>query len=141
MQALVPKEYLFGKGKHSSDESPEAGMGGEGECGEGGKESKEDAAAKSNSSKASTVESANVYIRNMQRRQVEEAAENEVLRRRVEEMERRLTEREGGGTGGGVGGGPDAAPSAVDAAVTASTEMVVDEQAAESGSPELVKAS
>ena len=131
----MPKEYLFGKGKHSSDESPEAGLGGEGDC--DGKESKEDAAAKSNSSKASTVESANVYIRNMQRRQAEEAAENEVLRRRVEEMERRLTEREGVDAGDGVGA--DAAPAAVDAAVAVFTEMVVDKQAEESGSPELVK--
>ncbi|TKA45472.1 hypothetical protein B0A54_04011 [Friedmanniomyces endolithicus] len=138
MQALVPKEYLFGKGKHSSDESPEAGVGGEGE-GCDGKESKEDAAAKSNSSKASTVESANVYIRNMQRRQAEEAAENEALRRRVEEMERRLTEQMGGCAGVGTVPISGAVEEGGGAAVAASTEMLVDEHAEESASPELVK--
>ena len=91
MQALVPKEYLFGKTKGSnSDDSPEAGGGADNEPDP--RDSKEEAAAKSNSSKAATVESANVYIRNMQKKQAEEAAENERLRRRLEEMERRLNE-------------------------------------------------
>ncbi|TKA69799.1 hypothetical protein B0A55_06468 [Friedmanniomyces simplex] len=147
MQALVPKEYLFGKGKHSSDESPEAGPGADGgDCCDG-KESREDAAAKSNSSKASTVESANVYIRNMQRKQAEEAAENERLRRRLEEMERRFGGRAGDGEGEGEGDGNGAASDgggvavAAAAAATASTETILDDddEAKDSASPDLVK--
>ncbi|KAK5727678.1 hypothetical protein LTR17_012536 [Elasticomyces elasticus] len=122
MQALVPKEYLLGKNKHSSDESPEAGAGGEDDC--DGKMSKEEAAAKSNSSKASTVESANVYIRNMQKKQAEEVAENERLRRRLEQMERELLQRKGSSAGAGT-------------AVESSTEMVIDE-AKDSASPALL---
>ncbi|KAK4900264.1 hypothetical protein LTR27_002488 [Elasticomyces elasticus] len=122
MQALVPKEYLLGKNKHSSDESPEAGAGGEDDC--DGKMSKEEAAAKSNSSKASTVESANVYIRNMQKKQAEEVAENERLRRRLEQMDRELLQRKGSGVGAGT-------------AVESSTEMVIDE-AKDSASPALL---
>ncbi|KAK3116004.1 hypothetical protein LTR53_004064 [Teratosphaeriaceae sp. CCFEE 6253] len=96
MQALVPKEYLFGKAKggSNSDDSPEANGAVDAEPDP--RDSKEEAAAKSNSSKASTVESANVYIRNMQRKQAEEAAEHERLLRKLEEMERKLAEQKGG---------------------------------------------
>jgi len=38
-----------------------------------------------------------VYIRNMQKKQAEEAAENEQLRRRLEELEKRLTQGSGAG--------------------------------------------
>ncbi|EMC94610.1 hypothetical protein BAUCODRAFT_554017 [Baudoinia panamericana UAMH 10762] len=91
MQSLLPREYLMGKAKGcgNGDESPETGPGADGDS----KESKEDATAKSNSSKAATVESANVYIRNMQKKQQEEAAENLRLRRMLEEMERKLGEQ------------------------------------------------
>ena len=107
MQALVPREYLLGnkKGGSNSDDSPDAVCAADLEIGDG----KDD--AKSHSSKASTVESANVYIRNMQKKQAEEAAENEQLRRRLEELERSLR----GGGGSGVNG-IAAASSAKDSA-------------------------
>ncbi|KAK3675325.1 hypothetical protein LTR78_004835 [Recurvomyces mirabilis] len=108
MQALVPREYLLGskKGGSNSEDSPEAICAADLEI----KDGKDD--AKSHSSKASTVESANVYIRNMQKKQAEEAAENDLLRQRLEELERRL----GNEGGSGVDGTAAAVGSAKDSA-------------------------
>lgn len=111
MQSLLPKEFLAGRTKNSStsEESPEAIGGATGM--EDGKEGREEAGGKGNNSKAATVEWANVYIKTTQRRQAEMEAENEALRRRVEEMERRIREQSGGTTSGaaspgkGEGGG------------------------------------
>lgn len=80
MQALLPKPAP-GKGKDNSNSegSPEA-------VPEDTKESKEDSIAKSNSSKASTVESANEYIRKLQK----ENAALLMLKKEHEDMKRRL---------------------------------------------------
>lgn len=123
MQSLLPREYVLGKAKRdgTSEDSPEAG-GPDGD-GKGGAE--EEKSAKSNNSKAATVESANVYIRNTQKKQLEMEVENEQLRRKLEEMERRLTEQSGAtsstekaGSGSGSGSG-----SAVDSASPASAKV------------------
>jgi len=121
MQALLPSSSCSpstrgssgskgGKDTSASDEnSPEAGGGGDGADGGGAgdnsnsKESKEDAAAKSSSSKAATVESANVYIKQMQLRDAEKEALIARLRDENAEMRRRFeAERAGGGGGGGT---------------------------------------
>lgn len=61
MQSLLPKQALpKGAKEGTSDGGAESGDA-------DGKDSKEDAQAKSNSSKAATVESANEYIRKLQR--------------------------------------------------------------------------
>lgn len=80
MQSLLPKPAP-GKGKDNSNSegSPEAAA-------EDTKESKEDSLAKSNSSKASTVESANEYIRKLQK----ENAALLILKKEHEDMRRKL---------------------------------------------------
>ncbi|PPJ61305.1 hypothetical protein CBER1_05102 [Cercospora berteroae] len=75
MQSLLPK----GKENSTRDGSPEINA-------EDSKESKEDALAKSNSSKAATVESANDYIRKLQK----ENAALLILKKENEEMRKRL---------------------------------------------------
>lgn len=75
MQSLLPK----GKENSTRDGSPEINA-------EDSKESKEDALAKSNSSKAATVESANEYIRKLQK----ENAALLILKKENEEMRKRL---------------------------------------------------
>ncbi|KAK5111098.1 hypothetical protein LTR62_005297 [Meristemomyces frigidus] len=97
MQSLVPKEYLYGKkgGSNSEDSPNEATCAEDMEIKDGAKDD-----AKSHSSKASTVEMANIYIRNMQKRQAEEDAERELLRSRLEELERRLAAGEQSGDAG-----------------------------------------
>ena len=85
MQALLPpkdKAKLAANSKDTSDESPEAGLG----IVNGRKETKEEAAARSNSSKAATVESANEYIKRMQKERAMQDAELAKLREEVEEM-------------------------------------------------------
>lgn len=80
MQSLLPKP-AHGKGNEHMDGegSPELVVA---DC----KDSKEDSLAKSNSSKASTVESANEYIRKLQR----ENAALLVLKKEHDEMKKRL---------------------------------------------------
>lgn len=82
MQSLLPKSATpkLGKDNSNSDGSPEAQTNGD------SKESKEDATAKSNNSKAATVESANEYIRNLQK----EIAMMQLLKQENEEMKRKL---------------------------------------------------
>ncbi|KAM3419369.1 hypothetical protein BST61_g5300 [Cercospora zeina] len=80
MQSLLPK----GKETGTREGSPEANA-------EDTKESKEDAIAKSNSSKAATVESANEYIRKLQR----ENTALLVLKKEHEEMKRELEAQRG----------------------------------------------
>ncbi|EGP92183.1 uncharacterized protein MYCGRDRAFT_107401 [Zymoseptoria tritici IPO323] len=75
----------------NSDGSPEDGAHDE------SKESKEDAALKSNSSKAATVESANEYIRKLQR----ENAALLQLKQENEEMRRKLEAQSSGSSAGG----------------------------------------
>jgi len=87
MQALLPKQAKANK-DINDDESPDVGAGADGD----NKESKEDAAIKSNSSKAATVESANVYIRIMQQKDMERDAELERLRKYNEELVKKLAE-------------------------------------------------
>lgn len=89
MQSLLPKQATTkgSKDNSNSDESPDAGPGADADS----KESKEDAAAKSNNSKAATVESANVYIRVMQAEHRQREAD---LRAREEELERLKRENE-----------------------------------------------
>lgn len=117
MQALVPKEYLFGKNKNSSidDDSPEGGGGVELLDDKDGKED----SAKSHSSKAATVESANVYIRKMQQKEAERDEEYERMRRRLEQAEKILA-----GSG-----------KACDAEVAASSEKAGSSEAKDSASP------
>lgn len=57
---------------------------------------KDEASAKSNSSKAATVELANDYIRRMQKESVIQGAEVLRLRRENEELRRRLAEQNSG---------------------------------------------
>lgn len=82
MQSLLPKSAnpKLGKDNSNSDGSPEAQTNGD------SKESKEDATAKSNNSKAATVESANEYIRKLQK----EIATMQQLKQENEEMKRKL---------------------------------------------------
>lgn len=80
MQSLLPKSALGKNGENSKSEgSPEAAA-------EDTKESKEDSLAKSNSSKAATVESANEYIRSLQ----QENAALLILQQEHEEMKKAL---------------------------------------------------
>lgn len=90
MQALLPKQPKSkgGKDNSNSDDSPDVGQG---EANT--KESREEALAKSNSSKASTVESANVYIKVMQENHRRQGAELERVRRENEELLKRLAEQ------------------------------------------------
>ncbi|KAK5123297.1 hypothetical protein LTR85_002727 [Meristemomyces frigidus] len=98
MQSLLPKQATpkGGKENSNSDGSPDAGAGADGDS----KESKEDAATKSNNSKAATVESANVYIRVVQaeRRQweaelLQREAELDRLRQENEKLATKLAEQ------------------------------------------------
>ncbi|WPG97823.1 Hypothetical protein R9X50_00060400 [Acrodontium crateriforme] len=82
MQSLLPKPSPKAVAKDSgSDASPEAAEGDE--AGKDSKESKEEAQARSNSSKAATVESANEYIRRLQK-------ENAILQKDFADMKKRL---------------------------------------------------
>lgn len=83
MQSLLPKPPSKGVKENNSDESPEAMPDGD------SKESKEDAAVKSNSSKAATVESANEYIRKLQR----ENAALLMIKKEHDEMKKKLDEQ------------------------------------------------
>lgn len=80
MQSLLPKAASK---KENSDGSPEAVAEAD------AKESKEDALAKSNSSKAATVESANEYIRRLQK----ENAALLMIKKEHEEMKKKLDEQ------------------------------------------------
>lgn len=92
MQSLLPpSRNKSGKDTSNSDDSPEAAASVEGDA----KESNEDATAKSNSSKAATVESANVYIKHMQQRDAEKEALIAQLTRENAEMKRRFLEQNG----------------------------------------------
>ncbi|SMY19934.1 unnamed protein product [Zymoseptoria tritici ST99CH_1A5] len=93
MQSLLPKPAVSKDGPQNSnsDGSPEDGAHDE------SKESKEDAALKSNSSKAATVESANEYIRKLQR----ENAALLQLKQENEEMRRKLEAQSSGSSAGG----------------------------------------
>jgi len=97
MQALLPPSRgKNGKDNSASDDSPDAG------CAAGAdpdsKESKEEATAKSNNSKAATVESANVYIKQMQQRDAEREALIAKLRSENAEIRRRFEEQNGAAT-------------------------------------------
>lgn len=81
MQSLLPKTAT--KKEPTSDGSPEAMADGD------SKESKEDAQVKSNSSKAATVESANEYIRKLQK----ENALLLTIKKEHEEMKKKLDEQ------------------------------------------------
>lgn len=110
MQSLIPKQTQKAIKDSNSDDSPEA-------VDADSKESKEDASIKSNSSKAATVESANVYIREMQRQERELIAELTQLRKEREEMGRKLAERASASTSSerSSSGGPidSASPASV----------------------------
>nr|POE77608.1 phosphorus acquisition-controlling protein [Quercus suber] len=86
MQSLLPKAVVLKKEQSGSDASPDA----EQRADEDSKDTKEDAAAKSNSSKAATVESANEYIRRLQREHGEKDMTMARLQRKMEELEQRL---------------------------------------------------
>ncbi|KAK5136265.1 hypothetical protein LTR08_003872 [Meristemomyces frigidus] len=91
MQALLPKSAASkggSKDNSNSDDSPDAGA----EVDPDSKEGKEDDAAKSSSSKAATVESANVYIKIMQQLEQQRELEMAHLRLQNEELVRRLEE-------------------------------------------------
>lgn len=86
MQSLLPKVAGFKKEHSGSDDSPDVDAPPDADS----KESKEEAAAKSNSSKAATVESANDYIRRLKREHAEKDASMAMLQRKMEALERRL---------------------------------------------------
>lgn len=80
MQSLLPKDNQpqLGKEKgHSSDDSPADAAAGAEEM-----EKRKEAAVKSNSSKAATVESANVYIRQMHEQMAALIAENAAMKKK-----------------------------------------------------------
>jgi hypothetical protein len=93
MQSLLPKPEVSktGNPNSNSEGSPEPAAEGD------SKEAKEDAAMKSNSSKAATVESANEYIRKLQR----ENAALLLLKKENEEMRRKLEARDSGSSADG----------------------------------------
>lgn len=83
MQSLLPKNAKISKDVSKDDSSPEDGADGD------AKGSREESAAKSNSSKAATVESANEYIRHLQK----ENAQVTRLRKQLEDMKKQLAEK------------------------------------------------
>lgn len=105
MQSLLPKSAT--KKEPTSDGSPEAIVDGD------SKESKEDAQVKSNSSKAATVESANDYIRKLQK----ENAMLLTIKREHEEMKKKLDEQ--GNSAASTEGSTSAVGSASPAAAPA----------------------
>lgn len=99
MQFLIPAPSQLPKSESDDnaimkdeDDSADADAAG-GDC--NGKESKESATAKSNSSKAATVESANRYIRQLQESDVSQRAAILALRQENDEIRRRLAEATG----------------------------------------------
>jgi len=120
MQNLLPPTPGKSGKNSNSDDSPEAAV--DPDC----KESKEDAAAKSNSSKAATVESANVYIKQMQQRDAEKEALIAQLRRENAEMRKRFEQGDTADSlgkpeaGSATGSGPG---SAIDSASPASVKV------------------
>lgn len=108
MQALLPtppkSTIIKGASKegHAGDDGATSSQGddgmevdGDGSKGKESKESKEDAAKNSSSSKAATVESANIYIREMQQRDAEREALILQLRRENAEMKQQIEGRMG----------------------------------------------
>jgi hypothetical protein len=108
MQALIPKPSPSARSP-SKDEDADAAVAASPDVGADddkvaetngvGKESKEDAAARSNSSKAATVELANEYIKRIQKDSAIQNAEVEKLKRENEELKRRLVEASGASSG------------------------------------------
>ncbi|KAF7193010.1 Phosphorus acquisition-controlling protein [Pseudocercospora fuligena] len=87
MQSLLPKVAQSKTKDPASSDSPEAAADLD------SKDAKEDSAAKSNNSKAATVESANEYIRKLQK----ENAALLALKQENDEMRKRLQQHESGG--------------------------------------------
>ncbi|EME89417.1 uncharacterized protein MYCFIDRAFT_210084 [Pseudocercospora fijiensis CIRAD86] len=87
MQSLLPKAAQSKTKDPASSDSPEAVGDAD------SKDTKEDSVAKSNNSKAATVESANEYIRKLQK----ENAALLALKQENEEMWKRLQQHESGG--------------------------------------------
>lgn len=82
MQSLLPQGSNGKPSKdknNSNDDSPEAAAAAEADL-----EKSKEAAVKSNSSKAATVESANVYIRAMQEQMATVMAENAALKQQLD---------------------------------------------------------
>lgn len=99
MQSLIPKSSKSNRSPSKDEDldtaiaaSPDAGAEDDKvvEANDNSKESKEEALAKSNSSKAATVELANEYIKKMQKDSVMQIAEVEMLKRENDELKRRL---------------------------------------------------
>lgn len=90
MQFLVPKSARSPNGEGEGSGSPE---GDENDKVADSKESKEDAAVKSNSSKAATVELANEYIKRMQKVTAAQDSDIAKLRRENEALRKRLGEQ------------------------------------------------
>ena len=105
MHALIPKATPSARSPSKDDDpdaaSPDVAAEDDrvAEANGVGKESKEDAAARSNSSKAATVELANEYIKRMQKDSAMQHAEVEKLMRENEELKRRLLQAGGAGSG------------------------------------------
>lgn len=123
MQALIPSSS---GGKGSVEESGEVDSP---EVGADGKETKE-SIAKSNSSKAATVESANKYIRQLKDMDAAQKAAMLALKRENDEMKKRLEELTKMANGSSKG-----SPAAVDPGPEEQGEAMV-----ESKSPEAVEA-
>lgn len=91
MQALIPSSSgVKGSDEGGSSGSPEADIGAE----DDGKESKE-SVAKSNNSKAATVESANRYIRILKDHEAAQRDKMVALQKENEALKRRLEEQAG----------------------------------------------
>ena len=104
MQALIPKPTAAQKAAANSKEaadgvdgsnSPEGGADEDKREDSNGKESKEEASARSNNSKAATVELANDYIRKMQTDNAIKNADIVQLRKENEELRKKLVEQAG----------------------------------------------
>lgn len=116
MQTIVPKPAKFksspstnnsNNNNNNNEPDPDADATSPGDTNttDGKKDSKEDAAQKSNNSKAATVELANEYIRRIQQESAAQAVALAEVKRENEALKKRLAERESGsGSGSGSGG-------------------------------------
>lgn len=91
MQSLIPKSSATKSLNGNGDGDADLEIGDDDRLGD--INLKDDANAKSNSSKAATVELANEYIRKMQKEQAVQSADLLQLRLENEQLKKRLTER------------------------------------------------
>jgi len=143
MQALIPSSSNGASKGISNPDEPNGGGGDAAdspEMGADGKETKE-SIAKSNSSKAATVESANKYIRQLKDMDAVQKAAMMQLKRENDEMKRRLQELTGGGAAAGsFNGSSSSCKDSPALAVDPGPDDTLTDRMDESRSPQAVEA-